>query len=220
MEAHTVLLFVHVLLFVFWLGTDVGVFLAAKISEKGELSGETRATVLQLGMVLDRLPRSALTLIFPTGMQLAINLGQLDIAPGVGAAVWVVSLAWLGVLWVGFLKPQTPTEQRVMLFNFAMNALLAVAVSGYAIYLLMGDGIATWLALKILMVGLIFVAGVLLDALFKPAVEAFLEIVSQGGTAERDEKYSRAIAPVYIVVLAIYALVLIAAYLGLAKPAL
>lgn len=220
MEAHTVLLFVHVLLFVFWLGTDVGVFLAAKISEKGELSAETRATVLQLGMVLDRLPRSALTLIFPTGMQLAINLGQLDIAPGVATAVWVVSLAWLGVLWVGFLKPQTPTEQRVMLFNFAMNALLAVAISGYAIYLLLGDGIATWLALKILMVGFIFVAGVLLDALFKPAVEAFLEIVSQGGSPERDEKYSRAISPVYIVVLAIYALVLIAAYLGLAKPAL
>ena len=219
MEAHTVLLFAHVLLFVFWLGTDVGVFLAAKISEKSELSSETRATVLQLGMVLDRLPRSALTLILPTGMQLAMNLG-LDVSPAVASAVWVVSLAWLGVLWLGFLKPQTPTEQRVMLFNFAMNALLAVAVSGYAIYLLMGDSVATWLALKILMVGLIFVAGVLLDALFKPAVEAFLEIVSQGGTEERDAKYSRAIAPVYIVVLAIYALVLVAAYLGLAKPTL
>lgn len=219
MEAHTVLLFAHVLLFVFWLGTDVGVFLAAKISEKSELSSETRATVLQLGMVLDRLPRSALTLIFPTGMQLAMNLG-LDIAPAVATTVWVVSLAWLAVLWIGFLKPQTPTEQRVMLFNFAMNALLALAVSGYAIYLLAGDSVATWLALKILMVGLIFVAGVLLDALFKPAVEAFLEIVSQGGTEERNAKYSRAIAPVYVVVLAIYALVLVAAYLGLAKPAL
>ncbi len=220
MEAHTVLLFAHVLLFVFWLGTDVGVFLAAKISEKSELSSETRATVLQLGMVLDRLPRSALTLILPTGMQLAMNLGQLNVAPAVATAVWVVSLAWLVVLWIGFLKPQTPTEQRVMLFNFAMNALLALAVSGYAIYLLAGDSVATWLALKILMVGLIFVAGVLLDALFKPAVEAFLEIVSEGGTEERDAKYSRAIAPVYIVVLAIYALVLVAAYLGLAKPAL
>ena len=220
MEAHTVLLFAHVLLFVFWLGTDVGVFLAAKISEKSELSSETRATVLQLGMVLDRLPRSALTLIVPTGMQLAMNLGQLDVPPAAATAVWVVSLLWLGVLWIGFLKPQTPTEQRVMLFNFAMNALLALAVSGYAIYLLMGDSVATWLALKILMVGLIFVAGVVLDTLFKPAVEAFLEIVSHGGTEERDAKYSRAISPVYIVVLAIYALVLVAAYLGLAKPAL
>ena len=220
MEGHTVLLFVHVLLFVFWLGTDVGVFLAAKISEKGELSAETRSTVLQLGMVLDRLPRSALTLILPTGMQLAMNVGLLSIAPAVAGAIWVVSLLWLAVLWVGFLNPQTPTEQRVMLFNFAMNALLAIGVTAYAVYLLLGDGVATWLALKILMVGLIFVAGVLLDVLFKPAVEVFLEIVNQGSTAERDQQYSRAISPVYKIVLAIYLLVLIAAYLGLAKPAI
>ena len=218
MEAHTVLLFVHVLLFVFWLGTDVGVFLAAKISENGKLSTETRSTVLQLGMVLDRLPRSALTLILPTGMQLAINMGHLSISPPLAAAVWAISIVWLAILWVGFLRPQTATEHRVMLFNFAMNAVLALAVTAFGISLLMGDTVATWLALKILMVGLIFVAGVLLDTLFKPAVEAFLVIVSQGGSEERDQTYSSAISPVYKVVLAIYALVLVAAYLGLAKP--
>jgi hypothetical protein len=218
MEAHTLLLFAHVLLFVFWLGTDVGVFLAAKISEKSDLSVETRSTVLGLGMVLDRLPRSALTLILPTGLQLAVNTGQLTVAGSVVMAVWAISLVWLVILWVGFLKPQTPTEQRVMIFNLLMNALLALVVTGYAIMLLTGGEVATWLAAKILMVGLIFIAGVTLDTLFKPAVEAFVEIVTQGATPERDEKYARAISPVYVVVLAIYALVLVAAYLGLAKP--
>ena len=52
-------LYLHILLLVFWVGTDVGVFIAAKWSEKTTLSMETRQTVLQLGMVLDRLPRSA-----------------------------------------------------------------------------------------------------------------------------------------------------------------
>ena len=50
----------------FWVGTDLGVFLAARYSERTELSYETRATVLQLGMVLDRLPRSALAIIIPS----------------------------------------------------------------------------------------------------------------------------------------------------------
>lgn len=218
MEAHTLLLFVHVLLFVFWLGTDIGVFLAAKISEKGELSTETRATVLKLGMVLDRLPRSALTLIVPTGLQLAVNTGRLALPDAVMAIVWLVCLAWLAVLWLGFLKPETPTEQRVMLFNVAMSALLALVVTGFAIYLLTASDTATWLAIKILIVGLIFIAGVTLDAMFKPAVDAFLEIVSEGGSPERDAKYSRAISPVYKIVLAIYALVAVAAYLGVAKP--
>jgi len=39
-----------------------------------------------------------------------------------------------------------------------------------------------------------------------------------GATPERNESYSRAISPVYNVVLAIYALVVVAAYLGVAKP--
>ena len=53
MLLYSILVFVHVLLFVFWLGTDVGVFLAAKISERSDLGTETRATVLKLGMVLE-----------------------------------------------------------------------------------------------------------------------------------------------------------------------
>lgn len=218
MEWHNLLLFIHVLLFVFWLGTDVGVFLAAKISENGKLSTETRSTVLGLGMVLDRLPRSALVLIFPTGLQLAVNTGQLGVGSGLVVAVWAIALVWLAVLWLGFMKPQTQTEQRAMLFNFAMNALLAIVITGYGLYLWLGGHAATWLAFKVLLVGLIFVAGVLLDAMFKPAVEAFVDIVTNGGSAERDQKYSQAISPVYKSVLAIYLFVMLAAYLGLAKP--
>jgi len=218
MESHTVLLFAHVLLFVFWLGTDVGVFLAAKISEKGELSTETRGTVLGLGMVLDRLPRSALTLIVPTGLQLAVDTGRLVVSDALLLGIWVISIIWLIALWIGFLKPQTQTEQRVMLFNLAMNALMALAVTGYAIWLLSSTDTQTWLAVKVLMVGLVFIAGVTLDVLFKPAVDVFLEIMTEGGTEERDAKYSSALAPVYWVVLAIYAFVLVAAYMGVAKP--
>ena len=35
-------LYLHILLLVFWVGTDVGVFIAAKWSEKTTLSMETR----------------------------------------------------------------------------------------------------------------------------------------------------------------------------------
>ena len=45
-------LYLHILLLVFWVGTDVGVFVAARWSERTSLSIETRQTVLQLGMVL------------------------------------------------------------------------------------------------------------------------------------------------------------------------
>ena len=104
-----------------------------------------------------------------------------------------------------------------MLFNFVMNAILALGVLAAGMYLIYLGEAATWLALKIVLVGLIFVCGVLLDAMFKPAVEAFVAITMEGATDERNAAYSKAIGPVYIVVLLIYALVLGAAWLGIAK---
>ena len=218
MDWHSTLLFVHILLFVFWLGTDVGVFLGCKITERSDLSVETRATVLKLSMVLDRMPRTALALIIPTGLQLAVNLGQLHPADFVLPVVWAVSLIWTAILWAGFLNPETPTEKKALLINFAMNALMAVLVCGFAIYLFVSGDTAIWLTVKILMVGLIFVTGVVLDALFKPAIEAFVAILTQGASPERDSAYSKAIGPVYKAVLTIYVLVLVAAWFGVTKP--
>ncbi len=217
MDWYSLAVFFHLLLFVFWLGTDIGVFLAAKISERADLSVETRGTVLGLGMVLDRLPRSALALIIPSGLELACISGQLVLSIGVRLAVWAIALAWLVILWAGFLNPQTRTEERAMLFNFIMNAVLALLVSGAGMYLLYKGGLAAWLALKITVVGLIFVCGVLLDTLFKPAVDAFVTITTSGATAELNARYSKAIGPVYVVVLLIYAFVLVAAWLGVSK---
>ena len=218
MDPYSLFVFLHVLLFVFWLGTDVGVFLAAKISEKSELSVETRSTVLGLGMVLDRLPRSALALIVPSGLQLAVMSGQLSLPGFALPLAWAVALIWLAILWLGFLNPQTPTEQRAMLFNFAMNAILAVLVLAAGVWLLMAGSAAGWVATKIIIVGLIFVCGVTLDVLFKPAVEAFVGITTSGPSEELNAAYSKAIGPVYLIVLAIYALVLAAAWFGIAKP--
>ncbi len=217
MDWYSVAVFFHLLLFVFWLGTDLGVFLAAKISERGELSVETRSTVLGLGMVLDRLPRSALALIIPSGVELACISGHLVTPLSFRLTLWVVALLWLAILWSGFLNPQTKTEERAMLFNFAMNAILALVVSGAGMYLLFQGEAAAWLALKVTIVGLVFVCGVLLDAMFKPAVEAFVAITTTGATEELNARYSKAIGPVYIIVLAIYAFVLVAAWLGISK---
>ena len=95
-----------------------------------------------------------------------------------------------------------------------LNLLLAVCVSGAGVYLFAESVIPNWLALKILAVGAIFTAGVMLDLLFKPAVDAFVALADAPDSAELNAAYSRALSPVYILVLAIYAFALTAAALG------
>ncbi len=210
-------LYLHILLLVFWVGTDVGVFIAARWSEKTTLSIETRQTVLQLGMVLDRLPRSALTLIMPSGCQLANASGWLNLSDSVLAGMWAFAAIWLVILWRGFLSPDPKVQEQSAKINWGLNLILALGVSALGIYLLTSTTTPDWLALKILAVGAIFCAGVALDLFFKPAVEIFLALGSNPDDAELNAAYQRSLSPVYGAVLAIYAFALIAAALGVFK---
>ena len=210
-------LYLHILLLVFWVGTDVGVFVAAKWSERAALSMETRQTVLQLGMVLDRLPRSALTLIIPSGCQLAVASGWLDMPPQYLLVMWAFAAVWLAILWRGFLSADPKTQEQSAKINWLLNLVLALAVSVAGMMLLLQGEIPDWLALKVLAVGAIFCAGVLLDLLFKPAVDLFIGLAATPEDPDMNAAYSRALSPVYIAVLAIYAFALIAAALGVFK---
>ena len=139
-------LYLHILLLVFWVGTDVGVFIAAKWSERATLSMETRQTVLQLGMVLDRLPRSALTLIIPSGCQLAVASGWLDIPAQYLLGMWAFAAIWMAILWRGFLSADPKTQEQSAKINWLLNLILALAVSGTGMMLLLQGEIADWLA--------------------------------------------------------------------------
>lgn len=217
MASYSSLVLLHIFLLVFWLGTDVGVFLAAKMSERAELSPETRGSLMTLGMVLDRLPRTAVILILPSGFSLADRIGLVALPSTVLLLMWVAAFAWAAIMWAGFLKPQSPVEALSHKVNFYVHVLLVVLLA-YAIYALVANDAPLYIILKVGCVAGILVCGIMLDITFKPAVVAFTQIVTQGATDELNAQYSTALAPVYRWVLGIYAFVILATYFGVAKP--
>ncbi|MGA0708937.1 MAG: hypothetical protein ACO3Q7_12760, partial [Steroidobacteraceae bacterium] len=96
--------------------------------------------------------------------------------------------------------------------------LMALAAGLGSWWLWAAEQAPAWLALKLSAVAAIFAAGVWLDVQFRPAVAAFGEIATGGATSELNDRYRKAIAPVYLSVLTIYALVLVASGLGVFKP--
>ena len=75
---YEVIKFIHVLLLVFWLGTDVGVLLLARRFRAASLSVETRLTLLHMAMVIDTLPRICFIAMLPVGVHLANAAGLLN----------------------------------------------------------------------------------------------------------------------------------------------
>jgi len=56
--------FVHILLFVYWLGADLGVFIAAQAAKRSALTYPQRSIALQLALKVDIAPRLSFALMF------------------------------------------------------------------------------------------------------------------------------------------------------------
>src|SRR6266700_3299348 len=99
---YNLLLFAHVLLFVYWLGSDIGVFYGVRFVLNPNLSLETRRTVMALVHWIDAFPRICLVLMIPVGISLALQLELLTVPVGARtpllAAVWAIGLAWLAMV--------------------------------------------------------------------------------------------------------------------------
>ena len=76
MKYHPLLIYAHILLMVFWLGTDVGVFIAGLFFIDPHRSLERRRAAIELGLIVDRFPRICFVLMLPPGkLQLAWQMG-------------------------------------------------------------------------------------------------------------------------------------------------
>ena len=215
MSAHELILLVHLLGWVFWLGTDVGVFLGAKVFERADLSVETRMKVLELGMVLDRFPRFSMPVVWLTGVLLMNDLGYTVIAAPLAFAA---TLVWLVVTWMLVFKPPGgPAYIRAAIAQMGILAAVILGMGGYAIYGLASEQLPLWLALKWLAFVLVGITVLALEKTFAPLGPLLGELAEQGASDDLNGRISRVLAPVYPIVLAIYLWTLLAAASGVSK---
>ncbi|MFW2405374.1 MAG: hypothetical protein ACN4GT_11460, partial [Gammaproteobacteria bacterium] len=67
LDGYTLLVFVHVLLFAYWLGPDWGIYVSARSVANESLSQEERLRFLRASVAIDVVPRSSIVLIIAGG---------------------------------------------------------------------------------------------------------------------------------------------------------
>ena len=156
---HEVLIFFHVLLFGYWLGSDLGVFFCDSQLTREDLSLDERLRVRAIRRNLDMAPRTCAPLILPIGFNLAVYHGS-QITGWWLVLIWALSLGWLAMLWAGRLTIGTPREQALNKANQVLFFLVAVALAILGIYaLITGEPVAQhWIAVKLVLYGLMALA--------------------------------------------------------------
>ncbi|QLG45041.1 hypothetical protein [Costertonia aggregata] len=154
MNTFLVLKYFHILLFVFWLGTDMGTYYSSKFVINPKLTAPQRATALQILLGCDLGPRIAMPLIMPTGIHMGSLLGIVKINTlGLGL-VWTAGLIWLVlVLNVHFSKDEVQ-KKKLKDIDFWVRPLIVCLVGGFAIYSLVQPDyiVAPWMNYKLLVV--------------------------------------------------------------------
>lgn len=219
--AYPTLVFVHLLLFVLWLGADVGVFvLGQHFRKRTKYSLDQRLALLKLLVEVDMVPRTAWALMVPVSLSVVAMGGYWLMPDWLLIVAWVVGLAWIWLVWDAHRHDMTPRAVRDRRIEYWLKIALALFYLGLGIISLLNGAplVGTWLALKALMFGVIFAAAIMIDVAFKPVGSQLERLIEEGSSDATEFPLLITMNRTRIWVWIVYLLLLVTAFLGLVKP--
>jgi len=217
-DSHTLLRFVHILLFAYWLGADFGVFLGGGWMSRPGLTVVERNRIRDLVMAIDVAPRISLVLMLPVGFTLALAWGA-PLPASALPVLWAGAAAWIAVLlWVHFAHAN-PMIRTVLQLDLALRVLVLAGMLVLGLRgLLAEDGVVPgWLSAKFLLFAAIIADGIVLrwiSGQWHPAIA----VLQAGDTATGEEMLRVRRRKAIVAALTMWLLIATAAFIGTLKP--
>ncbi|MDP6617756.1 MAG: hypothetical protein QF790_11370 [Gammaproteobacteria bacterium] len=220
MDSYQIWLYLHVLMFVYWLGADLGVFTLALAIRNPNYSVEQRTLLMRMSLLIDMTPRAAMALIAPVGLVLSESLGLVSVPGWLNAVIWVAAFAWIAGEIVAFRNMGTPLMVRIYMATGTLFVCVFLVCTWYGIQSLRyGEPFAAnWLALKVLLFGQVFLVSSLMALFYAPVEAIFRQMESSGSSPELEARVRTQVNRGAVVTVALFLLLGTIAFLGQAKP--
>ncbi|MCC7259316.1 MAG: hypothetical protein IT486_13200 [Gammaproteobacteria bacterium] len=216
---HAFVRYLHVLLFVYWLGGDAGVFYSSTFVINDKLSREARLTAFRIFVNLDMLPRYCLALMLTVGGILAEIIGYEH-------ETWeMVAIVALGPVWVWVVhavhaKEGTDFGRLLAKGDYYFRLAMIFGLVGSVAWHWTTGPLQPypWLAAKLLIFAFLIFCGFMIRRNLPPFIEGFRAMAAQGATPDSDRRMRDGMAACRPYVFAIWAGVALSAFLGMWKP--
>jgi len=218
MDLYEFFLILHLLLFVYWLGGDMGVFYSSGMVIDPKLSDSARMTAAKIMVNLDFVPRICMTLMLTVGGFLSDEFVPHPLWQTVG--MWLLAPFWLGMVVYIHLnegKPFTKLVTRIdYWFRWIIVVYLLASVSvSFAVGRLTEE---PWVGAKLaIFAGLVF-CGLMIRVYIPDYIKGIHALASSSVTDESNIRMAKSLKQCRPYVLAIWAGLLIECYLGVVKP--
>ena len=221
MTEYVVWKYAHILMFVFWVGTDMGVYLAARRSTDPALSFMTRVTLLHMALRIELLPRTMWKAALPFGVMLSRNLGFLPISDLALALVWLFSITWWAISMAGAYWYDKPVGHRLARVTNWLTGLVGVTLIVLCISSSLWNGPfvqdAPWLHLKVALYGVINLMVIWMILAFDPIGAAFGRLAVEGSRPDIEAIISSTMDRSTVIIWSTYALIAIVGFIGTTK---
>ncbi|MDO6710697.1 hypothetical protein Q4567_08215 [Aliiglaciecola sp. 2_MG-2023] len=219
MTAHDLLLLIHILLFCYWLGGDIGVFYSSNIVVDSKASREARIVAGKIMVACDLVPKLCMTLMLTTG-------GLLTTFFGVEHPVWqMAAIILLGPFWLTLVllqhyKHHASYINNLVKFDFIFRcALIVIGLISLCFAVINGKlNDNTWIAAKLSIFYLLVFCGLMIRLALKDFGPAYSKLIQGTHTAVEDRAMLKAMNKAKPWVYTIWAGLISAGAIGIAKP--
>ena len=211
--------FLHICMFVFWLGTDMGVMLCSKKSTDPNLGVEARFQMLEMALKIEILPGVMWVMALPLGVHLSKSLGYIEPSVLTLTLMWVFVLMWLVINVGGAANLEKPWGQQLSKINRVVVASLGVGLIIVAASSFMGYGPyePNSIALKVGLYGLINLTILGIEIAFFPLGMAFERLATEGSSPELESSITNGMKTTLLWVHTTYIMIFIVAFIGVTK---
>jgi hypothetical protein len=179
---YTLLVFIHVLALVYWLGGDLGTYISSQYVLREDLSVESRQTAFNILLACDMGPKLAMPIIVGAGLHLSTMLWGTFVPQPLAIAGWTVVVVWLVLI---LAQHSSKTASWPMLSDIDLFVRFAVigALIFFAIWVSQ-QGAPIWLSIKVAVFTALVACGIAVRFALRPFVMDWTKLLKEGATAE------------------------------------
>ena len=217
--ALTLTLFLHQVLFVFWLGPDIGVYMWGTKLANSELSQAQRAAAGRIMRSIEIIPRACMSLMLTVGGVLSELMGITHPAWQM-VGIWGLGPVWLTLTLLVHFKatsnPDDPLRKLDGLFRWLVVATVLGSV-GFSLATGRLESVP-WLTAKLLLFAAVVYFGIMMRRRLSPVQDAVVALEKGEGDSALDTEVQHSLSRARIFMFASWLALAAAAFLGVVQP--
>jgi hypothetical protein len=217
--SYTLVLFLHQVLFVFWLGPDIGVYMWSTKATNPEVTPAQRVAAGRMMRSIEIIPRACMSLMLTVGGVLTEMMG-LEHPWWQMVGIWLLGPVWLTLTLLVYFREESDQGAQLDKLDSLFRWVVIITVLASVVYSVATERLAgaPWVTGKLLIFAAVVFFGLMMRKRLAPFARGIDQLEAEGPSPALDQTLASSVARARIFMFAAWIALAIAAGLGLVQP--